>query len=234
MEVVHHRLVAGNRLEDVAVRVRHHRLSRGFCRVGRDQVVHRHALHRAGRRVVQREVLDVLLHFLALGLADAHAELRVSVFPVPDVSEVGVDFAREEEHVRRREGGDRSIFSTAGDEHAVLRLHRHARVVLEAAELILLRIAAAIAPRHTRREGGREPFQAAFVLVCDRLLVGLRDRFHAKQVRPAVRREPQASRENAHRQSGEVDLDSRAVGGDAARARLELRVCGSNFFRLAR
>ena len=204
MEVIHHRLVAGHRLEDVAVRVRHHCLSRGLSRVRRDQVVHRHALHRARRCVVQREVLDVLLHLFAFGLTDAHAELRVTVLAVPDVSEVGIDFAREEEHVRRRERRDRSIFSTARDEHAVLRLHRHARIVLEAAELILLRIAAAIAPRHARREGRREPFQAAFIFIGDRLLVGLRDRFHAKQIRAAVRGEPQASREDSHRQPGEI------------------------------
>ena len=109
VEMVHHRLVAGQRLEDVAVREGHHGLPRRLGRLRRGEEVHRHALHRSRRRVVQREVLDVLLHFFAVGLTNAHAELGVAVLSVPDVPEVGIDFAREEEHVRRRERRDRSV-----------------------------------------------------------------------------------------------------------------------------
>ena len=113
-------------------------------------------------------------------------------------------------------------------------LTSHAGVVLEPAELVLLRIAAAIAPGDARRESRREPSQSRFILVGDRLLVGLRDRFHAKQVRAAIRREMQASREDAHRESREVHFNSRAVGLDAARIRFERRIGGADLLRFPR
>src|SRR5207248_2061752 len=69
--------------------------------------VHAHVLDGTGRGIEQGEVIDVLRIFLGVGLADADAEVRRRILPVPDVSEIGVNFAGEEERVRRREGSER-------------------------------------------------------------------------------------------------------------------------------
>ena len=70
MEVAHQDFVAGHRLVDIIVRESHYRLLRGAA-VERAQIeVDGHALHRSGRRVVKREIVEV-----SAGLADA---------PIPD------------------------------------------------------------------------------------------------------------------------------------------------------
>ena len=60
MEVSRDDLEAGQRFVDVVVGVGQHRLLRCVSSVGAQIVVHRHALHRAGRRVIQRVVLHLL------------------------------------------------------------------------------------------------------------------------------------------------------------------------------
>ena len=70
MEMVHDGLVAGERLERVAVREGEHRLPRRFTASGAGVEVHAHLLHRAGRRVEEREVLDIM-RILLRGPPDA-------------------------------------------------------------------------------------------------------------------------------------------------------------------
>ena len=65
-------------------------------------------------------------------------------------------------------------------------------------------------------ELGRETLKPSFVLVSDPVLAGLGHRVHAEKVRPAVRGKSQVTREDAHRQARERDLECRAIGFDAA------------------
>ena len=222
MEVVDERLVAGNRLEGVAVREGERGLAR-LAGVRARVEVHAHLLHGAGRRVVEREILRVARLFLALGHADAEAEPAIGVLPVPRVAQVRVLLAREEEGVRRRKRHERAASRFRGDQ-SVLRFHARQRRVDEAAEPVLLRAAAGVAPRDARRQIGRQPFQARVVLVRDPFFVRRGCRIHADQVRALVHRELQIAGEDPHRQSGEGDDQARAVRLHAARRRMKRRV----------
>jgi len=233
--VVRERLVSGQRQVSVAVRERQHRLARRLARVGARVHIHAHVLQGAGRRVVEREIVDLATQrrLFVLSLAHAHAELLVGVLPVPHVSQVLVNLARPEELVRRRECRDRSAFAF-GDEHAVLRLQRHDRVVLDAAELVLLGAVTGIPPHHPRQHVGRKTLQAGVVLVGDELFVGLRDRIHPDQVGTAIHGELQAARKNPHRQPGEIHLEPRAIGLHAAAGDVERRIGTANLLGRAR
>ena len=160
MEVVDERLVAGQRLERVAVREGQHRLTRRLAGVGAGVEIHAHLLHGSGRRVVEREILHVARFLFTLGEADADAELSFRVLPVPDETEVGVLLAGEEEGVRRRKRRKRAAVGF-GDDQPVLRPHARQRRVDHAAEQVMLRMAAGVAPGDARRQVGRESLQAA-------------------------------------------------------------------------
>ena len=124
--------------------------------------------------------------------------------------------------MRRRERGNQSRLPF-GDEHAARGFDRDDGVVDDAAELMMLRMAAGVVPRDARREIGREPLQSGFVLVRDPRFVRARHGVHPQQVCAAIRREAKASGEDAHRQTGERDLEAGAIALHAARRRLERR-----------
>ncbi len=233
MEVVHERLVAGNRLERVAVREGQHRLPRRLAGVRARVEIHAHLLHRAGRRIVEREVLHVSRFLFALGEADADAELPFGILPVPHVAEVGVLLTREEEGVRRRERRQRAAVGL-GDDQPVLRLHARQRRVDHAAELVILRMTAGVAPGDARRQVGRESLQAGVVLVGDPRFVRLGRRVHPHQIGALVDRELQVAGEDPHRQPGERHDQARAVGLHAARRGVERRVGATNVGRRPR
>ncbi len=152
VEVIDERLVAGHRLERVAVRECHHLLAASRRRPsGLAQEIHAHPLHRAGRRIEQREILQVLRLLFAVGLTDAEREAVRRILAVVDVSEVRVLLAREEERVRRRERRERAALRSLGDEDAILRSHTRQRIwLIDAAELAGLRLAACVAPGEAR------------------------------------------------------------------------------------
>ena len=133
----------------------------------------------------------------------------------------------------RGEGGQRPAFAFR-DEHAILRANGDPVLVGDASELVLLGVATGVAPGDSRQQRRGEPFQAGLVLVRDGLLVSAGDRFHAEQVRAAIAGEAQASREDAHRQSGERHLEPRAVGLHSARSRRERRGGPANLLGIAR
>ena len=198
MEVVHERLVAGKRFERVAVREGQHGLTRRLAPVGARVEIDAHPLHRAGRRIVEREILHVLRILFALGHADADAEPPFGVLPVPHVSEIRVLLTREEEGVRR---GERRQGAPVGFGHdqAVLRLHARQRVVDHAAELVMLRMASGVAPRDARREVGRESLQARVVFVGNPLFARLRRGVHPQKVGALVHGELKVAGEYPHR-----------------------------------
>ena len=179
---------------------------------------------------MQREVLDVLLHLFALGLTHAHAELTSS----PSFRYQTYPRLVSTSRVKKNTCGG---VKAAIDPFLPPPATRTRFFALTVTRVSFFRppnsYFCGSPPRSrqvTRRsQSCREPFQSRFILVGDRLLVGFRDRFHAKQVRAAIGREAQASREDSHRQSREIDLDSRAVGLNAARIRFErrIRACGS-------
>ena len=215
MEMVHERLVARQRLELVAVREPEHRLARALGRIRTGVEIHAHVLHGARWGVEQGEVVRVLRSLLRVGLADADAEGRRRVLPVPHVAEIGVDLAREEERMRRCKGTERCALSF-GHEQPILRLDRRAGVLNHAAELVVLRLPARVTPCDSRRQAGRESLQARVIFVGNPLVIGFCQRIHAKKVRAAVRRESQIAGEDAHRQPRERHLERRAVGLHAA------------------
>src|SRR4026207_764238 len=99
MEVITERRGAGDRLEDVAMRERQPRLTRRLSGVGADVEVDAHLLHGAWRRVVEGEILHVARLVFTFGHPDTDPELSFSVLAIPDVAEIGVFFAGEEEGV---------------------------------------------------------------------------------------------------------------------------------------
>jgi hypothetical protein len=210
MEVVHHGLVAGNGLELIAVREAHHSLARRLGRSRTDQKISGHPLPGAWRRVVEREVVNVLRDLLAISLPDPQAVVRVAVFPIPDVPEVRVDLTSEEEDMRRGERGHRASLPFS-DEHAILGPDGDAVVVDHTAELIVLRVSASVTPGHAGHQVLGETLEASVVLVRHRRLVCLGDRFHAEQVRAAIAREAEASCEDPKGQPGERHLEPRSV-----------------------
>src|SRR5215475_2641091 len=120
-------LEAGQRLVPVVVSELHHRFLCGRTWHWAEIVVNGHALPGPGWRVVERKVpqreaarlprpplpyfireTEGPVHLLLVGLADAHRERAGVVFAVPHVAQVQLDFAAEEEFVRRREDRDRA------------------------------------------------------------------------------------------------------------------------------
>src|SRR5215475_7272384 len=120
-------LEAGQRLVPVVVSELHHRLLCGRAWPRAEIVVNGHVLPGPGWRVVERKVpqreaarlprpplpyfireTEGPVHLLLVGLADAHRERAGVVFAVPHVAQVQLDFAAEEEFVRRREDRDRA------------------------------------------------------------------------------------------------------------------------------
>ena len=119
VEVGDQRLVAGQRLVSVAVGERHDRLPAGIGAVGAEVEVDRHPLLRARRGVVEREHLLDPGRVVPLGvfpLADAEREGLPVSLPVPDVAEVHLQLTGEEELVRRREDGDRTVLAPGDGE----------------------------------------------------------------------------------------------------------------------
>ncbi len=171
-----------------------HRLPRGLARLRAGVEVHAHPLQRAGRRVVEGEIIDLssFRGFFVFGLPDAHAELLVGVFSVPDVPQVLVDLARPEEFVRRRERRQRSS-PAFSNQHAVPGFERHERVIFHAAELVLLRLFRRVPPDDARHRVGGKTLQARVVLVGHKLFVGLGQRIHPDQIGAAIGGELQAA-----------------------------------------
>ena len=233
VEVVNERLVARDRLELVTVGEGEHILACGLRGAGPGVEVHRHPLHGARRRVVQREVLDVARVFFTIVLPHADAELVTLVVPVPHVTEIDVHFPCPEEGVGRRKRRDRPALAFC-DQHAVGGPHRDPRVIRHAAEPVLLRVAAEVVPHHTRQRVGRKAAQAPFVDVGDRVLFGLGNRLHPHEVRVAIDREPQVAGEDAHRQARKGHLQARAIRLHAARRGGERRIHVTDFLRRAR
>ena len=231
--MVHHRFVAGDRLEHVPVCERQYRLSSGLRRLRAHVEIHGHPLPRAGRRIVEREVLDKPLHFFALTLADTHAELRGGVLPVPYVPEVRVYLSGEEEGMRRREGRHRPA-RAFGNQHPVGRFHRHPCFVLHPAELVLLWVAARVPPDHSWRQVCREAVQARLVLVGHRRLLRLGDRVHSDQVRAAIHREAQVPSKDSHRQARKRHLEACPIRLHAARGCVERRARAADLLGRAR
>ena len=84
-------------------------------------------------------------------------------------------------------------------QHAVGRFHRHPGVIGDAAEAVLLRVAAQVGPRHARKRVRRETAQPSFIDVGDRVLLGLGNRLHAHEVRAAIDGEAQLAGALLHR-----------------------------------
>ena len=85
----------------------------------------------------------------------------------------------------RREEGDRAL-AGLDDRQAIAGAQRHRVVVDRAAELVLLPGAARVAPDHALCVADLESPPAPSVLVGDRGLVGLGDRFLADEICPAI------------------------------------------------
>ncbi len=238
--VVDHRLVAGDRLVAIAVREGEDRVARRLGRLGARVIEHRHVLHRAGPRAVEREVAAEVLALLVFRLADAERkglacpgrsrgacpersrgacpERSRGVLAVPAVAQVLVALARPEEVVRRRERGDGAGPPAFDNQQAIRGLERRLAFVPRAAEQVFLPHVRQVAPRQAaiRR---REAFQAGVVLVGDGVLAGLRDDFLLNQIAALVDRELQLPGEDAqaharerHGQVRPVRLHVAAVG----------------------
>src|SRR5215217_3569984 len=108
MEMIHHRLIAWDRLEVIAAGEVHHRLTRGIGRLWTGEKVDRHALPRSWRGVVEREVFRILRDVFTVRLTDPKPVLRVGVLAIPDIAQIGIDLSREEERMRRRNRRKRS------------------------------------------------------------------------------------------------------------------------------
>ena len=111
---------------------------------------------------------------------------------------------------------------------------RDDRIVDDAAELLPLRVAAGVEPRHLRHQVGGQPLEAAVVFVRDPLLAGLRQRIHPNEVGAAVDGEAKVAGEQAHRQARKRHREARAVGFHRARRALERCRRAANFLRLTR
>src|SRR5262249_30071807 len=145
MKMIHHCLVACDGFEDVVVRESQDRLARLLTvRTARIEV-DRHPLQSAGGRVEEGEILDILRILFTFGLANAEAKTSVTILAVPDVTQVRLHLAREEEGVRRRECSQRAS-SPLGDEHTICRLQGNDGLILHATELVALLVAARVAP----------------------------------------------------------------------------------------
>src|ERR1039457_5340955 len=163
MKMAHEHLVTRQRLIMVVVRERQNGLLRCAAVLRAEVEVDRHALPRSGRRVVQREIEDVVPRFLrapvphlvgnavwtkglfALRLTNAAGERILSVLAIVDKAKIGFDFACEEKLVRRWENGQRS----AGGFHdlqPVASLHCNRLAVDAAAESVLLPFTCYVAP----------------------------------------------------------------------------------------
>src|SRR5690349_11452855 len=164
MEMIGECLVSSNRLEAVAVREGKHRVPSGVRGFGGDVKVYGHALPGAGRRVEQGKVVAILLRLLALGLADADRELLIVVLAVPDISQVGIDFAGKEKGMRGREYGYRSA-PTFGYEQAIGGLDRRDRVILWSAKEIRLLVSAGIVPNDSRGSIDRKTIEPGLELI---------------------------------------------------------------------
>src|SRR6185436_18338492 len=73
-----------------------------------------HALPCAGRRVVEGEhALDPsgIVTLLRVAVPHAHGKSVSGALAIPDVTEIHLQLAREEELVRRRKNGKRTIFT---------------------------------------------------------------------------------------------------------------------------
>jgi hypothetical protein len=93
--------------------------------------------------------------------------------------------ARPEKLMRRRERRQRPSCAL-GYQQAVPGLQRHHRVVLDAAELVLLRAVSRIPPDDPRHHVGRKTLQAGVILVSDERFVGLGNRIHPDQIGAAI------------------------------------------------
>ena len=146
--------------------------------------------------------------------------MPLRVLAIPDVAEIRVFLAGEEERVRRREHRQRAAVGLRHDQ-AVLRLHARKRGRGHAAHLIHLRVSTRVAPGHARRDVGRKSLQPRIVLIGNPILARLGGRIHPDEVRALVHGELQVARENPHRESVERGSEARAVGLHAARRGVE-------------
>ena len=169
VEVRDHRLVAGQRLEPIAVRERHDRIATGSPVVWAHVEVDRHPLQGAGRGVVEGEHLldpDRVVALGALPLADSQREGLVVVLAGPDVAEIHLQLACEEELVRRREECDRAVLAL-GDSKPVPCSQDDRLPSLAARDLACLWMTTDIMPEHPREQVRREAFQPTLVDVGD-------------------------------------------------------------------
>ena len=236
-----HHLIARHRLVAIVAREGERALQRRASGLGTHIEVHGHALPRAWPRAVEREVLPRVLGSapgsrrvgFAVRLTHAEREETIAVLAIPHVPEIDFGFARPEERVRRRERGDRAA-GGFDREHAIGGDQRHGRIVLRAAELIVLPEIRGVAPDDARRGLNRQALDARLVLVGDRRLVGLRNQLLPDQARAFVDRVLEPSRKHAGVDARKRDLDARAVGLHRAAPRLIRRRRAPDFFRLAR
>ena len=202
---------------------------------GAEVEIHWHTLPGAGRSVVEREIIDLaarfphtpvpnfvgnavrFVAFLAVRLANAQGERALAILAVVVVSEIGLDFARKEEFVGRRQNAQRSS-ARFEDRQPVASANPNRVAIHGSAEAVLLPRPGQ--DRATPRASGseRETFQPADVLVSHRRLVGLGDHLLAQQVRSAIHGEQQAPLENTQVDAIERDLQASSFRGHLASA----------------
>ena len=237
VEVAGRNLEAGERLVAIVVSERQRGLLRFRAALGAEIVVHRHALPRARRRVVKREIahrhharrrhlpLPEIIRepvrtvaFLAIGLANARRESLRIFLAIPDVAQVQLIFARPEKLVRRWKHGNRSA---AGLDHhePVARSQCDGIFVGCAAEFVLLPAARDVLPGDSRRAGDAESAKTGAIVVRDRRLLRLGDGFLAQQVGPSINGELETAGEDSHLEAIERNFQTRAVGFHLAAGR---------------
>ena len=121
---------------------------------------------------------------LGFGHRDADAVRPTAVVAIEHVSEVHVHFTRKEEGVWRRECCDRTAWAL-GQKQTIGCANRREADRFGSTELMLLRMAAGVAPRDPRHRRRGKSSQSRIVLVRDRRLVGARNRVHLNEVRAA-------------------------------------------------
>jgi hypothetical protein len=248
--MTHHDFEAGHGLVAVLVGESQHGLLGGVAIPGIQVIIDRHALPGSGRRIIEREIVNIvtrltraplpllvgypkrLIRFFAVRLPDSHCESAVAGLAVVHESQVRFNFPREEEFVRWREEAQRSAFRLH-DAEAVAGFQRHGVLVDVASEAVLLPGAGGIAPDDARVIPGGKTLQSGQVFVGHGLLLGLGDSFLAQQVGAVVDREAELSRKDAQFQAGEGNFQPRPVGFHLAGVGMVGGPGAADFLRLA-
>ena len=217
VEVPGHRLEPRHRLVGVVVRVLQHRLIGRMAPGCAQVVVHRHMLHRSGRRVVQRIIQHLLprdslapiphlvrhaprlVSLALLRLHHAQRKLARRILAVVHITEIDLVLARKEKLVRRRKNPQRPC-ARLQNLQPVSRLHIHRPLIHIAAEILLLPHLRRVPPNHLAIVLDGKALQPRLVDEGHVLRVRARHRLLPQQVRALVRRKLQVARKQPQRQ----------------------------------